>query len=174
MKSIIRLFAILFLFLNTPQILLADVPYFLDFKYILNNSDAGKKAQDQLKKKLENGIKSINNKQKKIQEEEKKIIEQKKIISAEDYRKKVADLRNKVKELAKERNTLLETVAAQRSKARKELLKNLNPIISDYMKEKNIRMIVDKKSILLADESLDVTKEIIKLLNSKLKSIKLN
>ena len=42
------------------------------------------------------------------------------------------------------------------------------------MKEKNIRMIVDKKSILLADESLDVTKEIIKLLNSKLKSIKLN
>ena len=77
MKSIIRLFAILFLFLNTPQILLADVPYFLDFKYILNNSDAGKKAQDQLKKKLENGIKSINNKQKKFKKK-KKIIEQKK------------------------------------------------------------------------------------------------
>ena len=42
------------------------------------------------------------------------------------------------------------------------------------MKEKKIRMIVDKKSILLADEKLDVTKDIIKILNSKLKSIKLN
>ena len=42
------------------------------------------------------------------------------------------------------------------------------------MKEKKIRMIVDKKSILLADENLDITNEIIKLLNEKLKSIKLN
>ena len=31
-----------------------------------------------------------------------------------------------------------------------------------------------KKSILLADETLDVTKDIIKILNNKLKSIKLN
>ena len=42
------------------------------------------------------------------------------------------------------------------------------------MKEKNIRMVVDKKSILIADEKLDITKDIIKILNEKLKSIKLN
>ena len=42
------------------------------------------------------------------------------------------------------------------------------------MKEKNIRMVLDKKSMLLADDSLDITQDIVKLLNSKLKSIKLN
>ena len=42
------------------------------------------------------------------------------------------------------------------------------------MKEKNIRMILDKKSLLLADENLDLTKEIMDLLNKKLKSIKIN
>ena len=68
---------------------------------------------------------------------------------------------------------LLESVAKQRSKARKELLKNLNPIIKEYMKEKNIRMVIDKKTILLADENLDITKDILKILNSKLKSISL-
>jgi len=68
----------------------------------------------------------------------------------------------------------LNSVAKQRKKARSELLKNLNPIIQDYMKEKKIRMVIDKKSILLADENLDLTKEIIELLNKKLKSIKLN
>ena len=41
------------------------------------------------------------------------------------------------------------------------------------MKEKNIRMIVDKKNILLADDSLDITKPIMSLLNQKLKSINL-
>ena len=69
---------------------------------------------------------------------------------------------------------LLRTVSEQRSKARTELLKNLNPIIKEYMKEKNIRMVLDKKSMLLADESLDITQDIVKILNSKLKSIKLN
>ena len=49
----------------------ADVPYYIDFKYILNQSEAGKKAQSFLKSKLENGIKNIKSKENKIQEEEK-------------------------------------------------------------------------------------------------------
>ena len=162
-----------FFLLNNPN-LKADVPYYLDFKYILNKSDAGKKAQVFLKNKLEKGIKNIQTKEKKIQEEEKKIIQQKKIITSEEYKKKVTDLRSKVSKLQKERNTLLETVSKQRSKARNELLKNLNPIIADFMKEKKIRMVVDKKSLLLADENLDITNDIMEILNKKLKSIKLD
>ena len=42
------------------------------------------------------------------------------------------------------------------------------------MNEKKIRMVVDKKSLLLADENLNITKEIMSRLNQKLKSIKLN
>ena len=42
------------------------------------------------------------------------------------------------------------------------------------MKEKKIRIVLDKKSILLADENLNITKDIMGLLNQKLKSIKLN
>ena len=151
-----------------------EIPYFVDFKYILNQSDAGKKAQKFLKNKLENGLKNIKNKEQKIQQEEIKIIEQKKILSPEEYKKKVADLRKKVSLLQKERAQILESVAKQRTKARNELLKNLNPIIRDYMNEKKIRMVIDKKSILLADENLNITQEIIAELNKKLKSINLN
>ena len=160
--------------LSTQSLSFADIPHFLDFKYILNSSDAGKKAQVHLKKKLENGIKNISNKEKSILEEEKKIINQKKIISAEAYKQKVIVLRKKVSSIQKERNDLLDNVAKQRSKARNELLKNLNPIVKKYMNEKNIRMVVDKKSLLLADEDLDITNDIISILNKQLTSIKLN
>ena len=152
----------------------ADTPHFIDFKYILNESDAGKKAQTFLKNKLEKGFKEIKEKEKKIQEEEKKIIQQKKLVSAEEYKKKVTDLRKKVSNLQKERNEILKSVANKRAKAKNELLKNLNPIMKDYMKEKNIKMIVDKKSLLLADENLNITKDIMSLLNKQLKSINLN
>ena len=168
----ITLFSFIF-FVFHPN-LSAEVPYYLDFKYILNQSEAGKKAQLSLKNKLDNGIKKIQKKEKTIQEEEKNIIKQKKVVSAEEYKKKVNDLRAKVSALQKERSSLLKSVAEERSKMRSELLKNLNPIIKDFMKEKNIRMVIDKKSMLLADEDLDITQDIMQKLNAKLKTIKLN
>ena len=171
MKNFVIIFLILFF---VPKSLHAENLHFIDFKYILNESDAGKKAQNFLKSKLENGIKKLKDKEQKIQEEEKKVIQQKKIISAEEYKKKVTELRNKVSSLQKERNSLLNDVSKQRSKAKNELLRNLNPILETYMKEKRIRIVLDKKSILLADENLNITKDIMKILNQKLKSVKLN
>ena len=153
--------------------LFAEIRY-VDFKYVLNESKAGKEAQIYLKKKLDNGIKDLKAKEKAIQEEEKKIIQQKKVISAEEYKKQVKALREKVSSLKTQRNNLLDTVAKQRSKARAELLKTLNPIIKNYMKENTVRLVLEKKSILLADENLNITEEITGLLNKKLKSIKLN
>ena len=173
MKLLLKISFIFFLLSSFNQAF-SDVPYYIDFKYILNSSVAGKKAQDELKKRLEQGVASLEKKEKTIQEEEKKLIQQKKVISPEEYKKKISELRKKVSNLQKERNDLLENVAKQRAKARTELLKNLNPIISEYMKEKKIRMVVDKKSLLLADQNLDITKDIMDLLNKKLKSIKLN
>jgi len=152
----------------------ADVPYYLDFKYILNNSLAGKKAQETLRNTLDKGIKQIQQKEKLLLEEEKKIIQQKKVIKPDEYKKKVEELRKKVSSLQNERNKLLENTAKKRSKARSELLKNLNPIIKEFMQEKKIRMVVDKKSLLLADQNLDITNDIMERLNKKLKSIKLN
>ena len=173
MKKIFKLLSLITI-ITFQTNLYAEVPYFIDFKYILNQSEAGKKAQQALKNKLDNGIKKIQAKEKSIQEEEKKIIAQKKIISSEEYKKKVDELRNKVSNLQKERNKLLSDVSKQRTNARNELLKNLNPIIRNYMKQKQIRMVIDKKNLLVAEDSLDITKDIMALLNNKLKSIKLN
>ena len=171
LKNILFIFVLSLSFQNN---LFPDIPHYVDFKYILNESSAGKKAQTFLKKKLNDGIDKIQKKEKNIQEEEKKIIQQKKIISAEEYKKKVKELRSKVLSIQKEKNKLLETVSKQRAKAKQILLKNLNPILTDFMKEKKIRMVLDKKSLLIGDENLDITQDIIKILNSKLKSIKLN
>ncbi len=174
MEKIVKILIFLVLITFSLTSVNANHPHYVDFKYILNNSSAGKKAQDFLKNKLENGIKSLQTKEKKIQDEEKKIIQQKKILSPEEYKKKVNELRSQVSSLQKERNKLLDTISKQRAKAKTELLKNLNPIIKEFMQEKKIRMVLDKKSLLLADENLDITKEIIQRLNKKLKSIKLN
>ena len=170
-KLTFLIISLFFIFFN--NLLIADIPHYLDFKYILNSSDAGKKAQNFLKNNLDNGLNDILKKEKKLAEEEKKIISQKKVISQDEYKKKVSDLRKKVLNLQKERSSLLEKVAKNRAQAKQILLKNLNPIVKNYMIEKKIIMVVDKKSILLADDKLDITKDIMNLLNKNLKSINL-
>ena len=173
MKILKKSLQILILSFFLQNISNASVPYFIDFKFILNESQAGKKAQKFLKEKLEKGIKNIQTEEKKILDQEKQLINQKKVISPEEYKNKVKELRKKVSSLQKKRNLLLESVSKQRTEARNELLKNLNPIIKQYMKDKKIRMVLDKKSLLLADENLDITGEIMNELNKKLKSISL-
>ena len=174
MNKLKKLILVVFISSFFNQNISAELPYYLDFKFILNESIAGKKAQKDLKNKLESGLKELNKTEQNLQSDEKKIIAQRKIISDEEYKKKVKELRQKVINLQKNKKNLLDTVAKQRSKARSELLKNLNPVIKDYMEEKKIRYVMDKKSLILADESLDITQDIIKKLNDKIKSVKLN
>ena len=57
--------------------------------------------------------------------------------------------------------------------SKNQLLKALNPILEKYMKENKIRLVLDKKNIVIGDSSLDLTDKIIELLNKEIKSLKI-
>ena len=59
LSKLLKILSILIIVLSF-NISIADTPYYLDFKYVLNQSTAGKKAQETLKKKLDQGIKKIS------------------------------------------------------------------------------------------------------------------
>ena len=170
MKLVYKLIILLSLFFFNSLSVKAET-FFLDFKYILNESDAGKKANKFLKDELNKNLKNLKDKETKLQNEEKEIIQKKKVLSPEEYKKKITNLRQKVLSLQKERNTSLDSISKKRNKARNELLAALNPIVKNYMSEKNIKIVLDKKSILLADEKHDITKDVISLLNKQIKSL---
>ena len=176
MNNLIKGFLItFFLFFSFNQgILKADSPHFVDFSKILNDSKAGKQAQSYLKKKFETENNKFLKLEKELRKKEKDLISQKKLITKEEYKNKSETLRKEVQKFQENRSKSINSIAESRNKYKKELLKNLNPIMADYMKEKKIRLIVDKKSILLGDTNLDITDEIIEILNKKLKSIKLD
>ena len=109
-----------------------------------------------------------------IRKEESQIISQKKLISSEEYQKKVKSLRDKVAKVQKDKRESFNNIGKMRNKAKVDLLKTLNPIIKKYMEEKKIRLVIDKSSVLLGDSTLDITEEIISILNKELKSLKLD
>ena len=148
--------------------------YFIDFGKVMNESIAGKKAQDQLKSLFKNSNKKVNDTGKKLKEEETKLISQKTVLSKDEYKKKADALRKKVFNLNKERENAIKDIATKRAKAKDELLKKLNPILGKYMEEKNIAVVIDKKNVLMGNKKFELTNEIIDILNKELKSINLN
>ena len=69
-------------------------------------------------------------------------------------------LRNKINEI--------------KAKSTSILIKNINPLIEDYAKENLIDIILPKDSILIARSDLEITEIILKLLNDKIKEIKID
>ena len=50
-----------------------------------------------------------------------------------------------------------------------EIFKKITPIIQKYVSEKNIDMVLDRKKVFVASKKKDITKEIIKIINTNLK-----
>jgi outer membrane protein len=175
MKNYLKIFTLIIIIFNLSTIkALPDSPYFLDFSKVLNQSKAGKGAQEILQKKLKSESAKFEKLGNELRKEEAELINQKKLITSEEYKKKVNSLRKKVAKIQTDKKNSVDAITKSRNKARTELFKKLNPIIKKYMEDNKIRVVLDKKAILLADNNLDITQKIIEILNKELKSLNLN
>ncbi len=148
--------------------------YFIDFKKVLNESKAGAEAQKILKKKLETESKKFEKQEAELRKQEQEIISQKKLITNEEFKKKVEALRKKVADLRKKKQETFKNIAKTRSDAKKKLLNAVKPIMRKYMEENNIKIVLDKGAVLLGDSKLEITSQIIDILNKELKSLNIN
>ena len=169
-----KLIFITLLFLNYSLNSFADNPHFIDFTKVLNGSKSGSAAQKKLQDKFLIESKKFNKLQKDIKKEEIEIISQKKDVSAEEYKKKVEALRKKVAKSQKDKQNSFNNIAKSRNDAKQKLVKAVNPIIKKYMEDNNIRIVVDKKSVVLGDTTLEITEQIITILNKELPALKVN
>jgi len=152
----------------------ADNSRFIDFTKVLNTSKPGADAQNKLKERFESESKKFITIEKSIRKEESEIISQKKTLPAEEYKKKVQALRKKVTQTQKNKKISFNKLSKSRSDARKALLKELEPIIQRYMEKNNIKMVLNKQSVILGDTNLEITNQIIVIVNKEVSSIKLN
>tara|TARA_Y100001958_G_C21118723_1_gene463483 strand:+ start:429 stop:962 length:534 start_codon:yes stop_codon:yes gene_type:complete len=164
------IFSIFFLFSTSVY---SQDTYFLDFTHVLNKSKAGKEAQDFMKNKIKKENEKFKKIEKNLLDQEKDLISKKKLMKNDEYKKKVNELRKKVSDLQKDRNNFLKYIAKTREDSRKKLLENLNPILTSYMKEKNIMIILDKKNVLVGNNKFDLTPQILEIFNGKIKSLNL-
>tara|TARA_Y100000590_G_scaffold156677_1_gene180114 strand:- start:1222 stop:1746 length:525 start_codon:yes stop_codon:yes gene_type:complete len=173
MKYFVKIFVITFFILVCTNAQAEGKIVYIDMKYVLNNSKAGKGAQDFLAKTLKANNKEFAEKEKALKKEENDLLGQKTILSKEEYVKKTDALRKKVIDYQSYRRAAVENIAITKTEARQNLMNKINPILNTYSKENNITLIIDKKNLVMGNTDLDITNIVIEKLNQVLPSLNL-
>ena len=173
MKYLVKFFVVTFLLLLCTHASAEQKIAYLDMKFILNNSKAGKGAQEYLKKSFKENQKRLSNEETKLKKAESDLLAKKSLLTKEEYQKKSSELRKTVMKYQSDRRSSLEKIAKLRAEARAKLIKELDPILDNYIKENSISLIVDKKNIVKGRIDLDITNLIVEKLNKQVPSLNL-
>ena len=111
MKYIVKLFVVTLFYILSTNVMAEQKIVVLDMKFVLNQSKAGKGAQDFLRKSFNNNAKKFTKLEKNLKELEGDLIAKKNVLSKEDYKKKSDNLRKKVMEYQTQRRASLDKIA---------------------------------------------------------------
>ena len=140
----------------------------------MNNSIAGKSITSQLENNHKKNISKFKNIEEELKKEEAEIISQKNIITKEEFEKKIIDLRDKANKFRKERNGNINNLNNQRLEATSKMITLVRPILSEFSDKNSISLIIDKKNIIIGKTLLDITDDILKIVDEKIGKIQLD
>ena len=162
-----KLIFFLFFFCSFNTVQAAEKIAYIDIDFLLNQSLAGKSITKKLETQYSKDIEQFKITEKKLMDEEKKLIS----LSQDDFIKKINELKNKVKLFNERRSNSLKLLNEIKNKSTSILIKAINPLIENYAKENTIDIILPKSGILIAKSELEITDQILELLNEKIKEI---
>ena len=142
---------------------------YLDLDNIVQNTKAGKSIINKLKVSKDSALKKFEKKEKALKKVEEDINKQKNVLSKEELKNKIADFRKEIASFRNDREKLINDFNTKKIQEFEKFFKKITPIISEYVKKKNIDIVLDKKNIFLANKNNDITNEIIKLIDDKIK-----
>ena len=171
MKTFPLLRIIFLIFFITPSI--ANDIYFIDMDRLMNQSEAGININKKIKNLKETKDIKIKKDQENLKKKETDLLNQKNVISAELFNEKLLALKKEINKFKKMSDMELKDFKNKKIEYTSKLLNNINPILKDYVQSKNIPVLLQKKNIILGANKFDITNEIIKILNLKVKEIKL-
>ena len=169
MKKILFLF--LLLFLNIEKSNAENKIAYINVNYILNNSIVGQSISKHIQNIQEKRIQDFSDVEKILSEKEKNLINKKNIIDKDEFNNEIEILRKEIVEYKNKKNKFNEEIDQKKIKYTKIVLNSLNPIISKYVEDNSIEIVLSKKNIIIAKKELDITKPVTDLLNNQLVKI---
>tara|TARA_B110000858_G_scaffold183049_1_gene223035 strand:+ start:240 stop:758 length:519 start_codon:yes stop_codon:yes gene_type:complete len=165
---------ILFILLNQVNFVYAEVNIvFVDLNKIMTTSKPGSSILENLNKKNNQLLNNFKKDEKKLKDDEIKLISQKNILSEEEFQSKVKKLKIEINTYNENRKKTIKDFNIFKAETTNKFTKMINSIFIKYSNDKSISMIFDKKNMIIGKSELDITDEIIKIVNNEIKEFKI-
>ena len=172
MKKLLSLILVIFIFF-TNQGFSEQKIAFINMDRVMSISKSGSSILKQLTDLKNKNSKFFKEEEKKLKEKDAKLISQKNIISEKDFKNKVNELKSEINNYNQNRNKMIEDFNKLKIDNTNNLLKLINPILVKFSNNKEISIILQKKDLVVAKTELDITDEVIKIVNSEVKEFKI-
>ena len=169
-SSILLIFVFLFIFIQKSVAENLKI-VFVDMDKIIANSNAGKKAQSSMDKFAKKENQKFDSIEANLKKKEQDILNQKNIISKEELDKKVKSFQAEILKLRKEKVEFNRNIIKKNKEATSKMVNEINKILTQYASDNSVSLVIQKKNIIIGKTELDITPEILKEFNNKVKSI---
>ena len=171
MKFFLSLF--LLFFITSGSVISEQKIVFVDMDRLVSVSKPGSSIFRQLKNVNNKNLIFFENEEMQFKEKEKKLIAQKNIVTEADFTNKVKKLKSEINNYNQDRNKMIEEFNKLKVINTNNLLKQINPILTKYSTENGISIILQKKDLIIGKTELDITDEIIRIINDEIKEFKI-
>lgn len=143
----------------------------VNLQAVLRESTAAKSIRSQIDGKRASYQEQISKQEEKLRKEEQDIKNQVSVLSADALEKKKKEFAGKVADMKRSAQNKMNQLQQAYGKAMGEVQKTIFDIIKEMSKEKGFEVAIPTASLLYADESLDISQEILDRLNKKLSNV---
>ena len=140
---------------------------------VISLSKPGSSIMSQLNTLSSQNSKKFESEAKKIKEQETKLISQKNILSEVDFQSNINKLKLEIKNYNDNRDKINNDFNKLRIDSTNKLLKLINPILVSYSNDKSISLILKKRDLVIGKTELDITDEIILIINKDINQFKI-
>ena len=144
---------------------------YIDMNLILNNSQVGKSLNSYLKKINDKKLSEFKEIENQIIKKEQSLLAKQNIIDKIEFEQKLDKLSKEVQKYRLDKKKSLENINNIKMENIKKILKVLNPIVTQYVNENSISLVIPKKNIIVGKKNLDITDKILELLDQKIKKL---
>jgi outer membrane protein len=144
---------------------------FIDVDQIVYKSNIGSKEIGSINSRIDKQYEIFKNKELDLIAQKEEILSKKNILSKAELDKMINIYNKEFEKFNKEKNDFDNSINEERIVKINKLLQQLNSILSSYAVENSIDLIIKKKDIIIGKSSLDITDDIMKIFNNKVKQL---
>ena len=147
----------------------AEKTVFLDIDFVLNNSNFGKSIYSKLDELNKKNFDDLIKMEKELETKKNAIDASKNISTKENLEKEISLFNQDIKKFRSEKDKILKNFKIKKKNEIDNFLTKVNPLIQEYMKNNSISIVLSKNQIFMGNVEMDITSDIIELVNRNLK-----